>query len=195
MLQALEATSGILFPNVFMMKSVTDYAEEVKYKMKVDDLLDDLSDLLEDSKELPVVNKTMVDKAQIADIIDEIKANLPAETRQAKAIVADRTKIISDARKEAEAIISVAEKKRNDMLENNELIIQARQEAERIVAEAETMAKKVKNAANNYVDSLLERTEAALAANLSDFQQKRQNILQAKKKPNQKPQAKPEDAE
>ena len=151
--------------------------------MKVDDLLDDLSDLLEDSKELPVVNKTMVDKAQIADIIDEIKANLPAETRQAKAIVADRAKIISDAKKEAEAIISVAEKKRNDMLENNELIVQARQEAERIVAEAETTAKKVKNAANNYVDSLLERTETALAANLEDFRKKRQIILQAKKKP------------
>ena len=32
------------------------------------------------------------------------------------------------------------------MLDNDELIIQARQEAERIVAEAETMAKKVKNA-------------------------------------------------
>lgn len=153
--------------------------------MKVDDLLDDLSDLLEDSKELPVVNKTMVDKSQIADIIDEIKANLPAETRQAKAIVADRAKIISDAKKEAEAIISVAEKKRNDMLDNNELIVQARQEAERIVAEAETMAKKVKNAANNYVDGLLERTEAALSANLADFQQKRQTILQAKRKPRQ----------
>ncbi len=153
--------------------------------MKVDDLLDDLTDLLEDSKELPVVNKKMVDKAQITDIIDEIKANLPAETRQAKAIVADRTKILSDARKEAEAIISVAEKKRNDMLDNNELVIQARQEAERIVAEAETMAKKVKNAANNYVDSLLEKTEAALAANLADFQKKRQTIIQAKKKPGQ----------
>lgn len=153
--------------------------------MKVDDLLDDLSDLLEDSKELPVVNKTMVDKSQIADIIDEIKANLPAETRQAKAIVADRAKIISDAKKEAEAIISVAEKKRNDMLDNNELVVQARQEAERIVAEAETMAKKVKNAANNYVDGLLERTEAALSANLADFQHKRQNILQAKRKPRQ----------
>ena len=153
--------------------------------MKVDALLDDLTDLLEDSKELPVVNKKMVDKAQITDIIDEIKANLPAETRQAKAIVADRTKILSDARKEAEAIISVAEKKRNDMLDNNELVIQARQEAERIVAEAETMAKKVKNAANNYVDSLLEKTEAALAANLADFQKKRQTIIQAKKKPGQ----------
>lgn len=153
--------------------------------MKVDDLLDDLTDLLEDSKELPVVNKKMVDKTQITDIIDEIKANLPAETRQAKAIVADRAKILSDAKKEAEAIISVAEKKRNDMLDNDELIVQARQEAERIVAEAETMAKKVKNAANNYVDSLLERTEAALAANLADFQKKRATIIQAKKRPAQ----------
>ena len=161
--------------------------------MKVDDLLDDLSDLLEDSKELPVVNKTMVDKAQITDIIDEIRANLPAETRQAKAIVADRAKIISDAKKEAEAIISVAEKKRNDMLESNELVIQAREEAERIVAEAETTAKKVKNAANNYVDSLLEKTESALATNLADFQNKRQILLQAKKKPNQKHQAQPDE--
>ena len=165
-----------------MTKFVTDYVEEGKI-MKVEDLLDDLTDLLEDSKELPVVNKTMVDKAQIADIIDEIKANLPAETRQAKAIVADRTKILSDAKKEAEAIISVAEKKRNDMLENNEVVVQARQEAERIVAEAETMAKKVKNAANNYVDNLLERTEMALSANLADFQKKRQSIVQAQRKP------------
>ena len=161
--------------------------------MKVDDLLDDLTDLLEDSKELPVVNKIMVDKSQIADIIDEIKANLPAETRQAKAIVADRAQILSDAKKEAEAIISVAEKKRADMLDNNGLIIQARQEAERLIAEAETTAKKVKNAASNYVDTLLERTEAALAANLSDFQQKRQTIVQAKKKPNQKPQQQTEE--
>lgn len=161
--------------------------------MKVDDLLDDLTDLLEDSKELPVVNKIMVDKSQIADIIDEIKANLPAETRQAKAIVADRAQILSDAKKEAEAIISVAEKKRADMLDNNELIIQARQEAERLIAEAETTAKKVKNAASNYVDTLLERTEAALAANLSDFKQKRQTIVQAKKKPNQKPQQQTEE--
>lgn len=161
--------------------------------MKVDDLLDDLSDLLEDSKELPVVNKTMVDKAQIADIIDEIKANLPAETRQAKAIVADRTKIISDARKEAEAIISVAEKKRNDMLENNELVVQAREEAARIVAEAETTAKKVRNATNNYIDSLLEKAEEALAANLADFQSRRQSVINAKKKPNQRPQTEDEE--
>lgn len=151
--------------------------------MKVDELLEDLSDLLEDSKELPVVNKAMIDKSQIAYIIEEIRSNLPAETRQAKAIVADRTKIISDAKKEAEAIISVAEQKRNEMLENSEIVQQARNEAERIVSEAEARAKTVKNAANNYVSSLLERTENALAANLADFQEKRQTLLQAKKKP------------
>lgn len=150
--------------------------------MKVDDLLDDLADLLEDSKELPVVNKTMVDKSQISYIIEEIKSNLPAETRQAKAIVADRAKIISDAKKEAEAIISVAEQKRNEMLENNEIVQQARDEAQRIISEADAKARNVKNAANNYVDGLLERAENALAVNLADFQEKRQTIMQAKRK-------------
>ena len=150
--------------------------------MKVDDLLDDLSDILEDSKELPVVNKVMVDKAQIADIIDEIRANLPAETRQAKAIVADRAKIISDAKKEAEAIINVTEQKRNVMLDNNEIVLQAKQEAEKIIADAEAKSKALKNAANSYVSSLLEKAENTLADNLADFQKIRQNLVQAKKK-------------
>lgn len=47
--------------------------------MKVDDLLDDLSDLLDDAKDLPVVNKAMLDKTQIADIIVEIRNNLPVK--------------------------------------------------------------------------------------------------------------------
>lgn len=150
--------------------------------MKVDELLEELVTLLEDSKELPVVGKTMVDKNQIIDIVDEIKANLPQETRQAKAIVADRAKIISDAKTEAEAIINVAEQKRNDMLNENDIVVQAREEAEQIVNDAKAQAKSVKNAAGNYVDDLMERAENALAANLADFQQRRENLAIAKNK-------------
>lgn len=164
-----------------MTKYVTDYAEE-EIKVKVDELLEELVALLEDSKDLPVVGKTMVDKNQIIDIIDEIKANLPPETRQAKAIVADRAKIINDAKDEAEAIINVAEQKRNDMLNENDIVVQAREEAEQIVEEAKAQAKSVRNAASNYVDDLMERAENVLSENLEDFRQRRQTVAMAKKK-------------
>lgn len=153
--------------------------------MKVEDLLDDLLNLLEESKELPLVNKTIVEKSQVVDIVDEIRANLPQETRQAKAIVSDRTRILNTAKEEAETIISVAEKRRNDMLNENDIIIQAREEAERIVQEANSQAKSVRNAANKYVDDLMARTEEALSANLADFQNKRRVLTEAKRKKKQ----------
>ncbi len=151
--------------------------------MKVDELLEDLTDLLEDSKELPVVNKVMVDKTQITDIIDEIKANLPAETRQAKRVVSERNKIIEEARKQAETLISAANQQRTTMLESSEIVIQARQEAQRIIAEANNTSKKIKNATNNYVDTVLQKTEEALSVNLNDFHRKRQSILSLKNAP------------
>ena len=151
--------------------------------MKVDELLEDLTDILEDSKELPVVNKVMVDKTQISDIIDEIKANLPAETRQAKRVVSERNKILEEARKQAETLVSAANKQRTDMLENSEIVKQARQEAQRIIMEAQATSKKIKNATNAYVDTVLQKTEEALMANLKDFHGKRQAILNLKNAP------------
>ncbi len=148
--------------------------------MKVDELLEDLTDLLEDSKELPVVNKVMVDKVRISEIIDEIKANLPAETRQAKRIVSERNKILEEAKKQAETLISAASQQRTDMLESSEIVKQSRQEAQRIIFEAQTTSKKIKNATNNYVDTVLQKTEEALSVNLSDFHKKRQAILSLK---------------
>ncbi len=148
--------------------------------MKVDELLEDLTDLLEDSKELPVVNKVMVDKNQISDIIDEIKANLPAETRQAKRVVSERNKIIEEARKQAETLISAANKQRTDMLESNEIVKQARLEAARIINEAQTTSKKIKNATNNYVDTVLQKTEDALRNSAVEFHNKRMEILNLK---------------
>ncbi|MBQ1389517.1 MAG: ATPase [Clostridia bacterium] len=148
--------------------------------MKVDELLEDLTDLLEDSKELPVVNKVMVDKVKISEIIDEIKANLPAETRQAKRIVSERNKILDEAKKQAETLISAATQQRTDMLESSEIVKQARQEAQRIIFEAQTTSKKIKNATNNYVDTVLQKTEEALSVNLTDFHKKRQAILSLK---------------
>lgn len=148
--------------------------------MKVDELLEDLTDLLEDSKELPVVNKVMVDKSQISDIIDEIKANLPAETRQAKRVVSERNKIIEEARKQAETLISAANKQKTNMLDQQEIVQQAKQEAQRIIQEANMTATKIKNATNNYVDTVLAKTEELLMVNLKDYHAKRQAIMNLK---------------
>lgn len=151
--------------------------------MKVDELLEDLSDLLEDSKELPVVNKVMVDKTQINNILDEIRANLPTETRQAKRVVAERNKIIEEARKQAETLISAANSQRAGMLEDSEIVKQARIEAKRIIDEAQEEAIMVRNRMNTYVDTVLQRTEDLLVNSAKMFHEEHRRIIDAKNAP------------
>lgn len=149
--------------------------------MRTDELLEELEKLIDDAKELPVVNKVMVDKKQIQEIIDEIQSTLPEDTRQAKAIVSDRSKIIREARAEAESIIKGAEVRRAAMIDESDVVLQAREKAEKIVEDARVKAKGLRNAADSYVDDLMERAENALAANYADFKNRRESLIKAKK--------------
>ena len=59
--------------------------------MNVNELLDTIEDLLEESTGMPLSGgKRIVDVEQIRDYLDDIRANLPVELRQAQSIVSDR---------------------------------------------------------------------------------------------------------
>ncbi|MFQ9679415.1 MAG: ATPase [Ruthenibacterium lactatiformans] len=78
--------------------------------MNIDELLDVMDETLEEAVNLPFTGgKRMVDVEKVRDIIDDIRLNMPAEIRQAKAIVQDRADIVESAKKEAEAIVKRAE--------------------------------------------------------------------------------------
>ena len=62
--------------------------------MNIDELLDVMDETLEEAVNLPFTGgKRMVDVEKVRDIIDDIRLNMPAEIRQAKAIVQDRAEI------------------------------------------------------------------------------------------------------
>ena len=55
--------------------------------MNIDELLDVMDETLEEAVNLPFTGgKRMVDVEKVRDIIDDIRLNMPAEIRQAKAI-------------------------------------------------------------------------------------------------------------
>ena len=78
----------------------------------VEDLIDELTDVLEKGWHLPFAGgKSFIDSEDAKQILDEIREAIPSEVRKAKAIVADRAQIISEAQREAETIVRVAEEK------------------------------------------------------------------------------------
>ena len=116
--------------------------------MRVDELISELQDLIADSKTLPLSGgKVIVDAEKVYDILDEIQDNLPAEVRQAKNIVADRSQIIAEAKKEADDIIRAAEERKKAMIEQSEVMREAKAEATELLNDVKAKAAEMRKAA------------------------------------------------
>ena len=150
--------------------------------MKVDDLILQLQDVINDAKSMPFSGgKVMVSSDEIYDIIDQIQDAMPAEVRQAKNIVADRKQILAEANRESENIIRAAEERKKAMLNQNEIVREAQAKAKEIVDDAKQKSAEIRKAANVYVDSIIRRTEESISTQLDEIKKTRATILNSQK--------------
>ena len=143
----------------------------------VEDLIDELYDVLEKGWSLPLSGgKSFIDSEEAKQILDEIREAIPAEVRKAKAIVADRAQIISEAQREAETIVRVAEEKAKTIVNQEEIVRQAQAKANDIMAQAQVKFREMRKASNDYVEDIMRRTDEAVSASLAELRKTRQSI-------------------
>ena len=91
--------------------------------MNVNELLDTIEDALQESASVPLSGgKRIVDVDQIRDYLDEVRANLPNELRQAQSIVNDRAQIVDSANAQAQAIVRKAEERARVLVSESEIV-------------------------------------------------------------------------
>lgn len=150
--------------------------------MKVDDLILQLQDLVNDAKQVPFSGgKVMVSSDEIYDIIDQIQDAMPAEVRQAKNIVSDRKMIISEANRESENIIRAAEERRKIMLNQNELVKDAQAKAHDIIEDAKQKSVDIRKATLSYVDNIMKKLEETLTTQVSEVRKTHAGFLNSQK--------------
>lgn len=150
--------------------------------MKVDDLILQLQDLVNDAKSMPFSGgKVLVNSDEIYDIIDQIQDSLPGEVRQAKNIVADRKQILSEANRESESIIRAAEERREAMLNQNEIVREAQAKARQIIEDAKQKSAEIRRATSGYVDNIMKRAEDSLTTQLGEIRKTRADIAGSQK--------------
>ena len=143
----------------------------------VEDLIDELYDVLEKGWSLPLSGgKSFIDSEEAKQILDEIREAIPAEVRKAKAIGADRAQIISEAQREAETIVRVAEEKAKTLVNQEEIVRQAQAKANDIMAQAQVKFREMRKASNDYVEDIMRRTDEAVSASLAELRKTRQSI-------------------
>ena len=159
--------------------------------MKMEMLIDELQEVVDSAFALPLSGgKMVVNVERLKDIISEMKANIPQEIRQAKNIVADRTKILSDANKEAESIVQTAEARAKELTDRHEITRNAQQSADDILSKANEEAEKIRGAANAYIENIMKKADDSLSENLAQLQKTRQSLMALQNKSQQKRTAK-----
>ncbi len=132
------------------------------------ELLDILYSMITEAWGVPIgPNKCIIERDKAAEIINDIKANLPTELAEAKRLVAARDEFIGNAKREAEALRKSAEEKARLMVEEQEIVRAARAQSAEMIASAEAKSRELRRVASDYVDQMMAEAEKGVSAALS----------------------------
>ena len=121
-------------------------------------LIDKLDDLVHNAKQVPLTDQVRVDKEEIYDILDQMRATIPEEIKQARWIV-------KEARERQERLVS-----------EEEVTKQAERAAEDIIEDARGREREIRLGAEDYADEILNTLEVNLSKFIAAVQRGRDRL-------------------
>ena len=76
--------------------------------MEVEERLEELTQMVEQAKAVPLSASCMVNRAQVLDLIEDIRDALPSSLDAADQLLAERESVVAEGRREADRIIAEA---------------------------------------------------------------------------------------
>lgn len=144
--------------------------------MDVQERLDELTVLVEDAKAVPLSASCMVNRAQILDLIEEIRQLLPESVARADELLADREAVVQDGRREADRILERARTEADRMVSDHEVYLAAVSEAQAIRAEVADDTTRMRSETEDYVDAKLAGFEITLEKTLQTVERGRERL-------------------
>ena len=146
----------------------------------VNRLIDMVSERIEEAKSPALKpNLSMVERDEILDLLDEIRAQLPVEVKRAQELLAAREKFVEDAKRDVERMLRQAELEARTKVSDSEVLYAAKEKARQIIAQAEDRSRKLYQVANEYAEDALARTEEAVQAALDEVKESRMRFRNA----------------
>lgn len=149
--------------------------------MNIDEIIEMMEELLDNSSAVPFSNKKMIDCEQMRDYIDNIRLNLPGEIKKAKETQSNKDAIIAEANKEAEEIkkkadqvVEAAKEKAKQIVSETEIIRQAKEYAGQMIRQAQEQADEIVASARDKDAEIRRALSESVNKTLSDAQ----NVLQ-----------------
>lgn len=129
--------------------------------------LDAVIDEVRRAKKVRFSASAMIDKENLLQRLEQLRAKAPAELQKAGTVVKDHEALLERARNQAEELIAQAELERERMLEKSEVVKSAHRKAGRIIEDAKQRAHELQIGADDYADSRLASFEVVLQKTLA----------------------------
>lgn len=144
--------------------------------MQIPDILDRLCNIVEQAKSVPLTKGAIIDRDEVLDLLDTLRAELPEEIDKADLIIADRSAVLADAQKRADQMLAEARQQVQQMLSQNSLVSSAQHEIATTQSKVETELTRLRQETDEYIDARLATFEVALARTMAAIQRGRERL-------------------
>jgi len=127
--------------------------------MDILNLVDKLEELFSQGRSIPMTHNVIVDEDRMLDIIDQMRISIPDEIKRSQQILAQRDRILAQAKEEHDRTIEIAKEKREQLTSSSEITAEAKKRADQIISQAYTEAEVIKREADKYALDTLKRLE------------------------------------
>ncbi len=140
-------------------------------------LIDEAIGMVAQGRPLPMSSTVKVNKAELLEVLEEIREALPEELRRARWLLKEKEEFLAQARQERQEIIDQGRAQVSRMIERQEITRAAEARARQIVAEARADARTLQRRVEDYCDHKLASFEAVLERTSRTLQQGREKLL------------------
>jgi MoxR-like ATPase len=141
-----------------------------RHVVEISRLIDLLEEQVRTGMRVPLTNRVAVEEEAFFATVDQLRASIPAELRQARRIIQERQQILLDAQSEAERIISIAKERAEYLTSNEGVIAEARQRSEELLRQSRTQSQHSVDEIENYALHVIGQVEQTMRSGLQDIE-------------------------
>jgi cell division septum initiation protein DivIVA len=138
--------------------------------------LDELTAVIENARAMPMSASCVVNRAEILEHIDELRALLPSELTEAQRVIDDRSAVVAEGHEQAQRLLETARAERARLVAKTDVVREASEQAELLLAAARADAERMRVEIDDYVDGKLANFEVVLHKTLQAVDKGRAKI-------------------
>lgn len=149
--------------------------------MDVFEMLDELEDIVDSGSRIPLLGKVLIDLEEVLDCVDQIRAVLPEEIRQARWVAKERERMIQEAQQEADKLVKKAQSQIEQMALENAIVKAAEQKGQEIINKAQALDLEMRKGAYHYAEQILIQLENNLTKALTNINEGKADLYSVTK--------------